>query len=132
MAAAAPASAPATPAAATAQAAPSTSNSASSAASPATGPVSAPRFDADYLSNPAPVYPSLSRRMGEQGRVMLRAHVLPSGSADQVDVKTSSGSSRLDNAALEAVRKWKFVPARQGGEAVAAWVQIPITFNLEN
>ncbi|QEL64323.1 periplasmic protein TonB [Oryzomicrobium terrae] len=120
-------STPATPAApaAAAPAAPS-----APAGNPA--PVSAPRFDADYLSNPAPAYPPLSRRMGEQGKVMLRAHVLPNGSADEVVVKTTSGSSRLDNAALDAVRKWKFVPARQGSELVAAWVQIPITFSLEN
>lgn len=120
-------SAPATPAAPSA-AAPATH----SAPSGTPAPVTAPRFDADYLSNPAPAYPPLSRRMGEQGKVMLRAHVLPSGSADDVVVKTSSGSTRLDNAALDAVRKWKFVPARQGGELVAAWVQIPITFSLEN
>ncbi len=70
--------------------------------------------------------------MGEQGKVLLRAHVLPNGTADGVEIKRSSGSPRLDNAALEAVRKWRFVPAKQGGQAIGAWVQIPINFSLEN
>ena len=90
------------------------------------------RFDADYLQNPAPVYPSLSRRMGEEGRVLLRAYVLPSGHPESVELRQSSGSARLDEAALAAVRKWRFVPARRGGEAVAAWVLVPITFRLES
>lgn len=95
-------------------------------------PITEARFDAGYLQNPAPLYPPLSKRMGEQGKVLLRAHVLPSGTADGVEIKRSSGSPRLDNAALEAVRKWRFVPAKQGGQAIAAWVQIPINFSLEN
>ncbi len=100
---------------------------------PAAGaPVQEARFDADYLQNPKPQYPSLSRRMGEEGRVMLRAYVLPSGQPETVELKQSSGSVRLDEAALAAVRKWRFVPARRGGETVAAWVVIPITFRLES
>lgn len=95
-------------------------------------PVTEARFDAGYLQNPAPTYPPLSKRMGEQGKVLLRAHVLPNGTADGVEIKRSSGSPRLDNAALEAVRKWRFVPAKQGGQAIGAWVQIPINFSLEN
>ncbi len=54
------------------------------------------------------------------------------GRAETVDVRTSSGSPRLDNAALETVRRWRFVPARQGDHAVAAWVLVPINFTLEN
>jgi len=90
------------------------------------------RFDADYLQNPRPAYPAASRRMGEQGKVWLRAHVLPNGNTDNVEIKQSSGSPRLDSAALEAVKRWRFVPARQGGEAVAAWVVVPISFSLES
>jgi protein TonB len=93
-------------------------------------PVVAPRFDADYLSNPAPAYPSASRAMGEQGKVFLRVLVSQHGEADQVRLHNSSGFERLDLAALEAVRRWKFVPARQGSEAVAAWVIVPIAFTL--
>lgn len=92
--------------------------------------VSDPRFDAAYLDNPAPVYPALSRRMGEEGRVTLRVYVEAGGRPNQVQIKTSSGSARLDQAAQEAVSRWKFIPARRGTEAVDAWVLIPIVFNL--
>ncbi|MBI3140593.1 MAG: TonB family protein [Rhodocyclales bacterium] len=91
-----------------------------------------PRFDAAYLNNPAPAYPALARRMGEQGRVLVRVRVSPEGDAEQVELKQGSGSPRLDQAAVEAVRRWRFVPARQGTEAVAAWVLVPISFNLES
>jgi periplasmic protein TonB len=99
-------------------------------ASVAARAVQPPLFDADYLNNPAPIYPSLSRRAGEQGRVTLRVHVDASGVADAVEIKDSCGFPRLDMAALEAVRKWKFVAAKQGEQAVAAWVLVPITFSL--
>lgn len=94
-------------------------------------PVVAPRFDADYLDNPKPVYPALSRRMGEEGRVLLRVHVDPAGLARETRLATSSGSERLDRSALDAVRRWKFIPARRGDEAVAAWVLVPIVFSLK-
>jgi len=94
-------------------------------------PVIPPAFSADYLRNPAPAYPPASRRIGEQGRVVLRVLVGADGRPEQVDVRTSSGSPRLDAAALEAVRRWKFVPARQGDRALAAWVLVPISFRLE-
>lgn len=95
------------------------------------GPIVPPRFNADYLNNPPPPYPALSRRLGERGKVVLRVLVNAKGAPDKVELKSSSGSSRLDNAALEAVRRWRFIPARQGSEAVPAWVLIPITFTLE-
>lgn len=100
------------------------------AEAPAPVAVTQPRFDADYLDNPPPAYPPLSRRMGEQGRVLLRVLVNADGSAAQVELKHSSGSSRLDQAALAAVRRWRFVPAKQGSQAIAAWVQVPISFTL--
>ncbi|WP_132858134.1 energy transducer TonB [Sulfuritortus calidifontis] len=105
---------------------------AAQAATAAPATVVPPRFDADYLSNPAPAYPALSRRMGEQGKVLLRVYVEPDGSAARVELKTSSGFERLDNAALSAVRKWRFVPARQGDAAVGAWVVVPIVFSLRS
>lgn len=101
---------------------------AASAAAPA---VVLPRFDAAYLQNPPPVYPPLARRMGEQGRVLLRVRVAADGLAQEVELKTSSGSARLDHAALDTVKRWRFVPARQGDQSVAAWVVVPISFSLE-
>ena len=94
-------------------------------------PVVPPSFNAAYLDNPAPVYPPLARRSGEQGRVVLRVHVTASGAAETVELRTSSGSPRLDQAAIETVKRWRFVPARQGDQAVAAWVLVPINFALE-
>jgi protein TonB len=92
--------------------------------------VTQPVYNADYLDNPAPHYPALSRRVGEQGRVVLRVLVSPRGTADEVQIFTSSGHPRLDEAARDAVRRWKFIPARRGGESVQAWVRIPIPFIL--
>lgn len=98
-------------------------------ASPA--PLTPPRFDAAYLRNPAPAYPILSRRLGEQGRVLLRVFVSSAGLPEEVEVRQSSGSLHLDQAAQEAVSKWRFVPARRGEGAVGAWVIVPISFTLE-
>jgi periplasmic protein TonB len=94
-------------------------------------PVTPPIFNANYLDNPAPVYPVMSRRLGEQGRVVLRVLVNPGGKAEEVQIRTSSGSTRLDDSALETVRQWKFIPAKQGPQPISAWVLIPISFRLE-
>lgn len=91
-----------------------------------------PRFDADYLDNPKPIYPALSRRLGEEGRVLLRVYVLADGSAAVVEVRESSGHERLDRAAREAVARWRFIPARQGDQPVPAWVLVPISFHLRS
>lgn len=97
----------------------------------APAPATAPIFDADYLDNPPPPYPLLARRLGEQGRVVLRVLVNAVGRPEEVQIRTSSGHPLLDEAARDTVRRWKFVPARRGSEAVPAWVLIPISFNLE-
>jgi protein TonB len=89
------------------------------------------RFDADYLRNPAPPYPPLAKRMGEQGKVVLRVSVNTQGTADSVEVKASSGSQRLDDSAVNTVRTWKFIPARRGDLPVQSWVLVPIIFKLE-
>lgn len=94
-------------------------------------PVRPPHFDADYLDNPKPAYPRLSRRLGEQGRVLLRVYVNADGGPAQIEIARSSGHERLDSAAQEAVRGWQFAPARQGDRALAAWVVVPIVFSLE-
>ena len=100
---------------------------AAAASAPAVVP---PSFNADYLHNPAPAYPALSRRLGEEGRVVVRVFVSTEGHAERVEMRTSSGHARLDEIALETVRKWKFVPAKQGDKPVAAWVLVPISFSL--
>lgn len=94
-------------------------------------PVVPARFDAAYLNNPPPVYPAVARRRGEQGSVQLRVYVSAAGVAEKVEVFRSSGSGALDVAAREAVGRWRFVPARQGDQAVGAWVIVPIVFTFE-
>jgi protein TonB len=111
---------------------PATASSAASdsvAAAPS-APIVAPRFDAAYLNNPAPAYPMQSRRLNEAGRVLLRVQVSETGNATEVQLHQSSGYSRLDQAALDAVKRWRFVPARRGDVAISEWVIVPITFNL--
>jgi protein TonB len=90
-----------------------------------------PSFNAAYLNNPAPHYPSLSRRLGEQGLVLLRVQVTADGTAGSVELQTGSGSTRLDEAALEAVKKWQFVPAKRGEQSVSASVVVPVRFSIE-
>jgi len=128
-----PVSAPATTSVEAAPAAgplpPMQSSNPPAASVPAATPTPA-RFEAAYLRNPAPVYPAESRRRGEEGRTLLRVRVLADGSPEEVLLHLGSGFERLDQAAIDAVRRWKFVPAQQGGSAIAAWVIVPIQFSL--
>ena len=90
------------------------------------------RYDVRSLNNPKPPYPFAARRNGMEGSVVLRAHVLEDGHCAEVKLMTSSGHDLLDNSALETVKRWRFVPASRGGVAVASWVEIPITFRLQD
>lgn len=94
-------------------------------------PFEQPRFNADYLNNPSPGYPPLSKRLREEGTVMLRVRVDAEGQAAEVQLRRSSGHPRLDERALDTVNRWKFLPARQGGQPVEAWVIVPIQFSLK-
>jgi protein TonB len=93
--------------------------------------LTAARFDADYLHNPAPAYPSQSRRLKEEGTVLLLVRVSAQGTPLSVEVRNSSGFERLDEAGLQAVRQWRFVPAKRGNENVAASVLVPIQFKRQ-
>jgi protein TonB len=93
--------------------------------------ITPPAFNATYLRNPAPRYPWIARRNGEEGTVTLRVLVTREGLPARVSVERSSGSGHLDSAALETVKTWRFVPARQGRESIEAWVLVPIVFRLE-
>lgn len=90
-----------------------------------------PSFDASYLHNTAPTYSDQSRRAGEHGRVTLRVLVTAEGRAGRVEIKTSSGYRRLDDAARRAVQRWRFIPARRNGVAVDMWYDVPIDFSLQ-
>lgn len=100
---------------------------------PAAEPViEPPRYHAAYLSNPPPAYPLAARRRGVEGTVLVRAEISAGGECQRAELKKTSGHEMLDQAALEAVKKWRFVPAKRGNQAVVAWVEVPITFKLEN
>ena len=77
-----------------------------------------------------PAYPSAPRRLGIQGTTLLRVHVLADGRIGAVLVEHSAGHPDLDQAAMEAVRRWRFEPARRGADAVAMWVLLPVEFRL--
>jgi protein TonB len=119
--------------AASPSASPSPAPVAANAVASAPAPVVATpaRFDAAYLNNPRPAYPALSRRLGEEGKVMLRVRVGADGQALTVDIEKSSLFPRLDEAARQAVSRWRFVPARRGDEAIEATVIVPMVFRLD-
>lgn len=95
-------------------------------------PDSEPDYQAAYLDNPKPGYPMVANRMGWQGRVVLNVEVLASGLPGQIKLHQSSGHGVLDNAAMQAVRSWRFVAARQGGQIIAKWLMVPISFILKD
>ena len=90
-----------------------------------------PSSHATYLNNTPPAYPPLSKRMGEQGRVVIRALISAEGIAGQASVKTSSGYQRLDQTALRTVLQWRYVPGKRAGVPEAMWFNIPLDFVLE-
>ncbi len=83
-----------------------------------------------YRDNRPPVYPSAARQRGYEGNVLLAAEVRSDGHIGNVRVKRSSGYASLDNSAVEAVKAWRFEPAKRMGSPVDAWVEIPIRFKL--
>lgn len=91
-----------------------------------------PHYNVAYLNNPKPDYPAAARRLRLQGEVIVRAMVDPAGRAGDLKIQRSSGTGLLDEAALRAVRDYRFVPARRGSEAVTHWVDVPFTFRLSD
>jgi protein TonB len=100
-------------------------------APPAPARVELPSSDADYLQNPAPPYPPLSKRLGEQGKVLVRVLIGVDGTAQKADIKQSSGFERLDQSALSTVLHWRYVPGKRAGVPEAMWFNVPINFVLE-
>jgi len=89
-----------------------------------------PRYDAAYLSNPVPHYPSLAKKLKLQGTAIIRVLVSSEGRPKSVAVEKSSGARILDDAAVDAVQHWSFVPARRGDKPISDWVDVPIVFRL--
>lgn len=101
------------------------------AAPPAPARVELPSSDADYLQNPKPPYPPLSKRLGEQGKVVVRVLIGADGTAQKAEIKQSSGFDRLDQSALGTVLRWRYVPGKRAGVPEAMWFNVPINFVLE-
>ncbi|OSZ76714.1 energy transducer TonB [Hydrogenophaga sp. IBVHS1] len=100
-------------------------------APPAPPRIELPSSNADYLKNPPPPYPPMSKRLGEQGRVVVRAFIQLDGTASRAEVQRSSGFERLDQTAVQTVLRWRYVPGKRAGVPEAMWFNIPINFVLE-
>jgi len=98
------------------------------AAEPA--PVVQPVVDASQSNNPAPIIPTISRRLREEGTTLLEVLVKTNGSVGELRVKKSCGYQRLDDAAVRAVKQWHFTPAKRGDEVIDFWYELPIEFSL--
>ena len=98
---------------------------------PAPPPKLIPASAVQYLEPPALEYPRTSRRLGEAGRVLLRVYIDEAGLPRQVLLAQSSGFARLDEAAIAAMKKARFKPYTENGQALAGWAPAPIDFELE-
>jgi len=100
-----------------------------------TAPAPAPFVEASYkspsLHNPPTRYPRIALERQWEGAVTLRVQVLANGSAGEIKVERTSGHEILDQATIEQVRDWRFIPARKGDQAVVSWVIIPIEYKLK-
>lgn len=101
------------------------------AAAPVAPVLELPSSSAGYLQNPKPPYPALSRRLGEQGTVVVKVLIGADGSAQRAEIRSSSGFARLDQTALDTVLRWRFVPGKRNGVPEAMWFNVPINFVLE-
>ncbi|KQR45728.1 energy transducer TonB [Acidovorax sp. Leaf160] len=100
-------------------------------APPAPPKIEMPSSDAAYLNNPKPTYPAISKRLGEQGKVILRVLIGTDGLPQKVEVNKSSGFDRLDRQAQDAVMRWRFVPGKRNGVPETMWNLVPVNFVLE-
>lgn len=97
---------------------------------PAPAPKTIPASAVQYLVPPAPVYARISAKMKESGKALIRVYIDEAGMPRNVQLARSTGFSRLDDAALTAVRNCRFKPYLENGVAVAGWAAIPIEFEL--
>lgn len=102
-----------------------------SAAPPPPQRTEQPSVDASYLYNKRPSYPDISRRLNEQGQVIVRVLVGTKGEVLRAELGKSSGFVRLDRTAVSAVRGWRFMPGKRDGQAEAMWFNVPVNFVLE-
>lgn len=111
-------------------ASPSAVTTPSPSSTPAPSRVELPSSDAAYLQNPKPLYPAQSKRLGEQGTVLVRVLIGADGLPQRADLHQSSGFDRLDRVALATVMRWRYVPGKRAGIAETMWFVVPIAFAL--
>ncbi len=99
-----------------------------------TGSMSAPGANAYplYRENMPPAYPEIARARGYEGVVLVYAEILPDGRVGNMKIRKSSGYAILDKSAVEAVKPWRFEPARKSGKPMTVWVELPIKFVLQD
>lgn len=85
-----------------------------------------------YRENPPPGYPEIARQLGYEGIVLISAEILANGRVGKTMVRRSSGYAILDQTAMEAVRDWKFEPAKKSGVPCKTWAELPIRFRLDH
>jgi protein TonB len=95
-------------------------------------PVTMPNPFAKGLNNPKPPYPLMSRRLNEEGKVVLNVCVSLSGLVENLKLEKTSGHQRLDDIAIETVKKWKFIPAKNQDRDINACYLLPVQFILRN
>lgn len=105
---------------------PAKSSASTNSASTRTTTVARP----DYARNPPPNYPELARRNGWKGTVLVRVQVNAQGNVTSVKLQRGSGYGVLDQAALQSVRSWRFIPRRENGQPLASEVEVPVNFDL--
>ena len=129
----APPNTPTSPAATsvTTSATASTTHATGTATPPPAPVLQLPSSDADYLNNPKPSYPAMSRRLGEQGNVVVNTLIGADGVPQKAEILRSSGFERLDRAALETALKWRYLPGKRAGVAEAMWFKVPLRFVLD-
>jgi periplasmic protein TonB len=114
----------------------STTRSVASASNtPATPPAehfTEANYKANYAHNPKPEYPAVAKSRNWQGKVILHVQVSAQGLSNSVKVEHSSGHDMLDEAAIEAVKQWRFIPAKRGDTSIASSVLVPIVFRLRD
>ncbi|MBA3612272.1 MAG: energy transducer TonB [Nitrospirales bacterium] len=95
---------------------------------PAGSSTSKPRI----VASSKPLYPRVARESGWEGTVIVRTLITADGAPSQVEIRKSCGHEALDLAAQEAIKNWKFEPAKDGNIPIAKWVDIPIKFDLNS
>lgn len=106
-------------------------NGQSKADTPAPPAIELPSTQAAYLNNPKPPYPPMSKRLNEQGKVVVRVLIGANGEPSNPQILTSSGYDRLDQTALETIKRWRFVPGKRAGVPEAMWFNVPMNFVLD-